>query len=559
MKICSTCGRNWPDDIKFCQDDGTALRAADAAAELVESVVADRYHIVSKIGEGGMGAVYLAQHVKMGRKCAVKVMSPSMAKDPDAIARFNREAANAARINHPNVCAIYDFGETGDGVIYLAMEYIEGESLTELLEREGTVHPARAVAIAKQVADALEAAHELGIVHRDLKPDNIMLTTARDGSDVVKVVDFGIAKAMGGQEGQKVTRTGLVVGTPEYMSPEQLSGDRLDGRSDIYSLGLVLFRTLTGVLPFQAETAQEVMIKRLTDEPLRLDAALPGAGFAARLQHVLDGALQRMPGERTRSAAAFGAEVVMALSEMDADAMAISDLEGATQLMTPSSAEPTGPVPATRVSHQDLPGEPVPPAPSRKGRGLLMGGGGLIAAGAAGVVLVIALNGGEPVATTDQPDRASAATQDTSAAPGPTGGASAEGSRRVRTGTDAGGRAGPASPPGPAGDRPPPQTATATSTVAGVPDHAALENAYFDLLDRFDDAAPDFPAIRASALGYYERNDVGDRDKADFAHVVAMTYLRTGRVDEAERWARLSLDHNPLHNGARVLLEGIPQ
>jgi len=255
VKTCPVCSSEWPDDTRFCPKDGSTLRAAEGA-DLIGSVVADRYHIEKKLGEGGMGAVYLGEHVKMGRMSAIKVMTQSMASDPEAIARFNREAANAARINHPNVCAIYDFGETEDGIIYLAMEFIEGESLSEMLRSEGALELERAAEILRQTGEALQAAHDLGIVHRDLKPDNIMLARARDGTDVVKVVDFGIAKAMTGEEGQKVTKTGLVVGTPEYMSPEQLSGDVLNGRSDIYSLALVFFRMVAGALPFQAETTR---------------------------------------------------------------------------------------------------------------------------------------------------------------------------------------------------------------------------------------------------------------------------------------------------------------
>src|SRR5882672_2675329 len=197
MKVCPTCSNQWPDDQKFCPNDGSALRNVGGTANLVGSVIAGNYHIQKKLGEGGMGAVYLGEHVKMGRKSAIKVMTQSMANDPDAIARFNREATNASRINHPNVCAIYDFGETQDGLIYLAMEFIEGGSLTSVIE-QGAVSPARAATIIEQAGDALSAAHDLGIVHRDLKPDNIMITKGRSGEDVVKVVDFGIAKAMGG-------------------------------------------------------------------------------------------------------------------------------------------------------------------------------------------------------------------------------------------------------------------------------------------------------------------------------------------------------------------------
>jgi serine/threonine-protein kinase len=362
MKTCPVCAAEWPDETKFCPNDGSTLRSATGAS-LIGSVIADRYHIEKKLGEGGMGAVYLGEHVKMGRKSAIKVMAQSMASDPEAIARFNREAANAARINHPNVCAIYDFGETREGIIYLAMEFIEGDSLNTLLKSQTALAPRRAAAILKQAADALQAAHDLGIVHRDLKPDNIMLARGRAGSEVVKVVDFGIAKAMGGEEGQKVTKTGLVVGTPEYMSPEQLSGDVLDGRSDIYSLGLVFFRMLTGRLPFEADSAQETMIKRLTDEPMRLSEALPGVEFPARLQEVMDKVLQRMPSHRYASASQFAHDVESAIAGMAESAPAV-DTEGATQLISAQGA--TAPLAKTEVAGASPrgPRTPTTPAPA---------------------------------------------------------------------------------------------------------------------------------------------------------------------------------------------------
>jgi eukaryotic-like serine/threonine-protein kinase len=339
VKTCPVCAREYPDEIRFCSDDGTTLRSAAPAASLVGQVIADRYHVVKKLGEGGMGQVYLAEHVKMGRRSAIKVMSPSMVHDPEAVARFNREAQNASRITHPNVCAVYDFGETPDGLIYLAMEFVDGESLTGLLERDGALPLPRATAIFKQTADALQAAHDLGVVHRDLKPDNIMVARARDGSDVVKVVDFGIAKAFTGDEAtaQKVTKTGLVVGTPEFMSPEQLSGDNPDGRSDLYSLALVYFRMLTGRLPFEADTVQEVMIKRLTDEPATLAEARPDLSFPAGLQEVLDTALARTPGERYASVAKFAEDVLgvvqLARTSRGVAPATRADVEQKTQLV----------------------------------------------------------------------------------------------------------------------------------------------------------------------------------------------------------------------------------
>src|SRR5262249_46170213 len=221
------------------------------------------------------------------------------------ISRFNREAANASRINHVNVANVYDFGETPEGVIYLAMEFVDGPPLTRLIEELGALAPLRAATIVRQTAEALAIAHDMGIVHRDLKPDNIMIARNRDGSDCVKVVDFGIAKAAD-NAAQKVTKTGLVVGTPEYMSPEQLAGDKLDGRSDIYALGLVAFNMLTGQLPFPAETVQESMIMRLTDRPRKLSEMRPDIAWSPELQATLDRALERDVSLRYQLASEFG-------------------------------------------------------------------------------------------------------------------------------------------------------------------------------------------------------------------------------------------------------------
>ena len=354
QKICPTCGTEYPLSERFCPRDGSALRAENAQADLLGSIVADRYHILKKLGEGGMGTVYLAEHVKMGRKSALKVMNPGMNTDPDAIARFNREASNASRLSHPNICGIYDFGETTDGMIYLAMEFIEGSSLTSLIETAGALPPPRAAAIIHQTADALQVAHDAGIVHRDLKPDNIMIARNRDGSDQVKVVDFGIAKASS-SDAQKVTKTGLVVGTPEYMSPEQLAGDKLDGRSDIYSLGLVAFNCLTGALPFPAESAQEAMIMRLTDKPRTLTDAKGEVDWPDKLLATMDKVLARDADERYQSAAQFGREFSAAIAEMPATAAAeagtmVIGAKGGAKGGAKARGAATTAMPETRVS-----------------------------------------------------------------------------------------------------------------------------------------------------------------------------------------------------------------
>ncbi|HKN66382.1 MAG TPA: serine/threonine-protein kinase, partial [Gemmatimonadaceae bacterium] len=214
-KVCPQCGVEYDTASRFCPNDGTPLRPKGSSDPFVGRVLADRYHMLKRLGEGGMGKVYLAEHVKMNRQCAVKVMNGALLNDSDSAQRFAREASNAARIIHPNVAAVFDYGEA-DGVVYLVMEYVEGEPLTRLLERESVLPPSRAVDIAHQVAEALVAAHELGIVHRDLKPDNIIVAPSKSGRDIAKVVDFGIAKAIEEGPNESLTRTGLVIGTPEY-------------------------------------------------------------------------------------------------------------------------------------------------------------------------------------------------------------------------------------------------------------------------------------------------------------------------------------------------------
>lgn len=263
-KVCPQCGAEYDTASRFCPNDGTPLRPKGSADPFVGRVLAERYHMLKRLGEGGMGRVYLAEHVKMNRQCAVKVMSGALVNDSESAQRFAREASNAARIIHPNVAAVFDYGES-EGVVYLVMEYVDGEPLTHLLTRETAVAPSRAVDIARQVAEGLVAAHELGIVHRDLKPDNIIIASAKNGREIAKVVDFGIAKAVEEGPNEALTRTGLVIGTPEYMSPEQLLGDPVDARTDLYSLGCILYQMLTGRRIFDEPTREQMIKRRLTE------------------------------------------------------------------------------------------------------------------------------------------------------------------------------------------------------------------------------------------------------------------------------------------------------
>jgi hypothetical protein len=349
-KICPTCNAEYPETERFCPKDGTALHNS-VTTDLVGSIIAERYHVLKQLGAGGMGRVYLAEHVKMGRRCAVKVLHPAMAGDVEAIGRFNREAANASRIDHPNVAAIYDFGETPNGLLYLAMQYIEGETLTQMVKSQGALPPLRASEITRQAAEGLHAAHLLGIVHRDLKPDNIMISSG-DGSDVVKVVDFGIAKSSG-EKARGVTRTGVVVGTVEYMSPEQIAGDELDGRSDLYSLALVAFNMLTGDLPFATGSTGSMMIKRLTERPRSLAETRPDVVWPTEVEAVMRKALERDVQLRYSSTREFAHALHAAVAMMPratssaprTRVVATTDPQAATTVISPSPS-PTGPLPS---------------------------------------------------------------------------------------------------------------------------------------------------------------------------------------------------------------------
>jgi serine/threonine protein kinase len=317
--ICPQCGASHGDDMRFCPNDGLSLRPQGTGQDLVGRVLGERYRVLRPLGRGGMGRVYLAEHVKMKRYSAVKVLHPTWASDPDALGRFHREASNTGRISHPHVASTHDFGETEDGYVYLAMEYIEGDSLAAILRRDRVLPPRRVAVIIRQTADALDAAHHLGIVHRDLKPDNIMVVTTRDGQDHVKVVDFGIAKAVDRQE-QQITSPGTAGGTPAYMSPEQLAGEELDLRTDIYSLALVAYALLAGRSPFPPANSRATLAKRLTDPPLTLSELSPQVPWPGRLQQVLDRALATERDHRYESATTFAREFEAALGLMTARA-----------------------------------------------------------------------------------------------------------------------------------------------------------------------------------------------------------------------------------------------
>lgn len=280
----------------------------DDADSLVGQIVGERYRIEERLGVGGMGAVYRATHIHMRKTMALKVLHQEMSWKPEAVARFEREAVAAGRIEHPNVAAAKDFGRLDERSFYMALEFVEGRSLRYTLHEERTLDAARVVNIARQVGEALRAAHEQGIVHRDLKPENIMLQNEGTESEFVKVLDFGLAKiSLEDDEPEssvdaptELTKMGTVFGTPSYMSPEQAAGKPADHRCDLYSLGIVLYEMLSGGVPFRGDAIVVVLTKHIHEPPPALpDSVDPG--LANLIRHLL----AKDPAQRPATAQAF--------------------------------------------------------------------------------------------------------------------------------------------------------------------------------------------------------------------------------------------------------------
>jgi serine/threonine-protein kinase len=328
---CPRCQTTYDAPARFCVKDGSLLveaapnadgrpagrapdsdedptaRSADQSARLgslTGQILDQRYEINRKLGEGGMSYVYRAEEIGTGRSVAVKILIPRLSRDPASVERLRREATIATRLNHPNVCPILRLGETSDGLLYLVMPYLEGEPLSEHETRRGQFPLAEGIPLLVQVCHGLGHAHELQIIHRDLKPENVMLvpdTTAPNGFRAV-VMDFGLAKERrAGPDVVKLTATGIVLGTPEFMSPEQIRGKPLDGRSDVYALAILAFELFTGQLPFSGKSAQETMIARLRGAPLPLRAVR--GDLPPKLEAVISRALAVNPAERYASMA----------------------------------------------------------------------------------------------------------------------------------------------------------------------------------------------------------------------------------------------------------------
>jgi tRNA A-37 threonylcarbamoyl transferase component Bud32/tetratricopeptide (TPR) repeat protein len=292
---------------------GVCVMSVDAEAlndPLVGRTISGRYRIVAPLGKGGMGAVYRAEHVMLKKDVALKFLHAELGRLEEVARRFEREAEAAAKLQHPNIIQVTDFGRD-EGMLFLVMELLVGVALTEVIRPRGVAHAlpqVRALNIERQILLALEHAHAVGIVHRDLKPDNVMLVERDGEKDIVKLLDFGIAKmttAADGNKGETLTQAGMVFGTPEYLSPEQAMGEEADQRADLYSAGVVLYEMLTGKRPFEAESKVAVVSMHITKKAIPVTQAAPSAGISRRVEEIVERAMAKKREERFASAREF--------------------------------------------------------------------------------------------------------------------------------------------------------------------------------------------------------------------------------------------------------------
>ncbi|PSM32229.1 serine/threonine-protein kinase [Haliangium sp. UPWRP_2] len=319
---------------------------------LVGKVLADRFEILSRIGEGGTGVVYKAKQLTVDRIVAIKLLGAHVSSDPSWVKRFHNEARAAARLDHPNTVRLIDFGETKEGLLFIAMEFLQGRSLAEEIVRLGKLPPQRVLRIISQVCQSLQEAHSQGIIHRDIKPDNVFLVEMKGSGDFVKVLDFSVAK-MDSPDAQQ-TRAGTVFGTPAYMSPEQARGVKLSPQSDIYACGIVAYETLTGKPPFEAPLPMEVVMMHLRQKPA------PLVGFPEPVARLVMRALEKTPDRRQQSADELHRECIECLETLYMKSATPSTGIPSVPETARSSALPPTQVPAMA---QGSLGAPPPMAP----------------------------------------------------------------------------------------------------------------------------------------------------------------------------------------------------
>lgn len=310
--FCPACEKSFPLDVSCCPDDGTDLvRIFEPKDPMLGRKLGQRFLLESKLGVGGMGTVYLATQLSIGRKVAVKVIDRNRSGESNIAKRFLREAKLSSRLSQANTVSIYDFGQDEDGTLFLAMELIKGKELADVIESEGTFIPKRVKNIGIQLCDALEAAHGLSIIHRDLKPSNIMMLDHPAGRDFIKVLDFGLAKSLIGEaESVAVTQSGMAMGTPLYISPEAVTGKTGDTRTDLYSVGIILYELLAGTPPFVSLNTTELFHMHLSTPPPEFSSKVPKG-----LADVVLRLLEKDPDARYSSAAETRQALMAAFGE----------------------------------------------------------------------------------------------------------------------------------------------------------------------------------------------------------------------------------------------------
>ncbi len=280
--------------------------------DLSGQTIAGRYRVIRQLGEGGMGVVYQAIDERLDKPVALKVLKEDFSKRPDIVARFTQEAKSAARIKHENVLDVTDYGKTESGSYYIAMELLVGSDLADALRKDDPMTVERATDIAVQICRALSAAHGLGVVHRDMKPENVFLLKSTEGREVVKIVDFGIAqmKDAAGENTRKLTRTGMIFGTPEYMSPEQAAGKQIDHRVDVYATGVILYEMFAGRVPFVGDSFMGVLTQHMFEAPPAIAELNPDTGVTPEFSAVIFKALAKDPNQRYASMAEFSEDLI---------------------------------------------------------------------------------------------------------------------------------------------------------------------------------------------------------------------------------------------------------
>jgi len=347
-------GVGWGDDSApdfSAIDDGSTEAGRAFARKFMGKVLGGRYRVLSAIGEGGMGQVFSAEHIEIGKKAAVKVLHPACSARPDLVERFRLEARAASKIGHPGIVDVTDFGTTEDGLVYYIMEQLQGVDLAEVLAQERRIDPDRAVQIAVQMCQALQAAHDAEIIHRDLKPENVFLQPRGAQGDLVKIIDFGLARSLEGtsqgRKGRRLTNPGTPIGTPEYMAPEQADGKPADARSDLYAVGAILYEMVTGYPAFGGQSYADVITRRKSDLP-RPPVAVQ-RGVSKPLSDLIMRTLQRDPSKRPGSMAKLEYELTKISRGRG---QAVADLLG----IEPDQASVTTPTPVGLPVIQSIPG-----------------------------------------------------------------------------------------------------------------------------------------------------------------------------------------------------------